>query len=334
MFCKKCGKEQKDGQKFCPRCGEPFLDENGKPYLKGLRKDMQEAKAKMASKVDDLTQRGKKLVDENGKPILRGIGKGVLDTKDDVISMTKELSQQSKQFLEEKVRPQLNNKIKEIKKYDWGKKKTKIINKVQDFFSDVNKLRGVTIFIAIIAVLWFFGFNHGFSASWIWWTIAIVLIVAAFNKVDKSEANALRTARWALVLTIVLSLVLITHNSTKSSPFGNFDIDSINVNASNDRDMVILDEMTRIRGEINSILPQVEALYNAHQQHMAQGLPYATTPAWGRWQDLNTKIDNLWNKYIMLAQKLSGNNDDVIEEARESKRTMDNAFNDMFGPHY
>ena len=32
MFCKKCGTEQKDGQKFCPKCGEPFLDENGKPY--------------------------------------------------------------------------------------------------------------------------------------------------------------------------------------------------------------------------------------------------------------------------------------------------------------
>ena len=297
MFCKKCGKEQKDGQKFCPKCGEPFLDENGKPYLRGLRK-------------------------------------GVQDTKDDVVSMTKEFSQQGKQFFEEKVRPQLNDKIKKIKNYDWGKKKTKIINKVQDFFSDVKKLRRVTILIAIIAVLWFFGFNHGFYASWIWWTITIVLIVAAFNKVDKRKADALIKARWALGIAIVLSLILITHNSAKSSFIGSFDEDGINYKASNGKDMEILDEMARIRGEINSILPQVEALYNVHQQHMAQGLPYASTPAWGRWQDLNTKIDNLWNKYIMLAQKLSGNNDDVIEEARESKRKMDNAFDEMFGPHY
>lgn len=32
MFCKKCETEQKDGRKYCPKCGEPFLDENGKPY--------------------------------------------------------------------------------------------------------------------------------------------------------------------------------------------------------------------------------------------------------------------------------------------------------------
>ena len=25
MYCKKCGTEQKQGQKFCPKCGEPFI---------------------------------------------------------------------------------------------------------------------------------------------------------------------------------------------------------------------------------------------------------------------------------------------------------------------
>ena len=32
MFCKKCGFEQKPGQKFCPNCGEPFI-EREKLYL-------------------------------------------------------------------------------------------------------------------------------------------------------------------------------------------------------------------------------------------------------------------------------------------------------------
>lgn len=60
MFCKKCGTEQKDGQKYCPKCGEPYLDENGKPYLKGIKKDMQDAKDELTSKVDELTQKSKK----------------------------------------------------------------------------------------------------------------------------------------------------------------------------------------------------------------------------------------------------------------------------------
>lgn len=58
MYCKKCGTEQKGGQKFCPKCGEPFLDENGKPYMKGLRKEVHDVKDKLASKTEELTQMG------------------------------------------------------------------------------------------------------------------------------------------------------------------------------------------------------------------------------------------------------------------------------------
>ena len=33
MYCKKCGTEQKEGQKFCPKCGEPFIEVNEKPHV-------------------------------------------------------------------------------------------------------------------------------------------------------------------------------------------------------------------------------------------------------------------------------------------------------------
>jgi len=297
MFCKKCGTEQKDGQKFCPKCGEPFLDENGKPYQKGIKKDLQDAKDKLASKAEELTQQGKKLVDE-------------------------------------KVQPQLNERIEELKKVDWEEKKEKSVKTIQRFFSNTDKLRKATILVAIIAVLWFFIFNKGFSASWTWWLFAIAFIVAAFYKVEaKNESDRLKKARWSFALAIFIGLVFVFHTPSGSSSLGDID-DDVNIEASSDQDLQTVAEMVRIRGEIKSILPTVDALYYAHQQHIAQGLQYASSPAWGKWQDCNKRIDDLWNEYIRLAQKLSGNHDAEVEEARESKRKMDKAFMDMFGAHY
>jgi len=109
--------------------------------------------------------------------------------------------------------------------------------------------------------------------------------------------------------------------------------DDVDIEASSDKDMEILTKMSQIRGEIKSILPTVDALYQAHQQHLARGFQYASSPAWGKWQDCNKRIDDLWNEYIRLAQQLD-DNDDIIEEARESKRKMDKAFMDMFGQHF
>lgn len=298
MYCKKCGTEQKDGQKFCPKCGEPFLLEDGKANMNDYKKDLQDAKDKMATKVDELTQLGK-------------------------------------EYAEKKVQPQLNDKIEAIKSVNWEEKKTKSINKIKDFFSDTNKLRKSTIIIALIAVLWFFIFNHGFSASWIWWLFSISFIIAAFYKTEsKDEHDTLKKARWSFALALFLGLVFVFHGSGSSSSFGGFDVDNINVKASNDQDMEIIAKMGRIRGEINAILPQVDALYNAHQQHLARGFQYASSPAWGKWQDCRNRINDLWNEYIKLAQKLSGNNDDVIEEAEASKEKMNRAFMDMFTPQY
>ena len=295
MFCKKCGTEQKDGQKFCPKCGEPFLDENGKPYLKGFKKDMQDAKDKLASKVDELTQQGKKLVDE-------------------------------------KVQPHLNEKIDEVKKVDWEGKKEESVKSIEGFFSNTDKLRKATIGIAIVAVLWFFIFNHGFSASWTWWLFAIAFIVAAFYKMEaKDEHDALNKARWSLGLAVILGLVLVFHSPSRSA-FGGMD-DEINYKASNTHDEEIILKMSKVYGEINSILPQVESLYNVHQQHIASGGNPNFSPAWGKWQDCRNRIMKLWDEYISLARQLD-DSEDIIEEAREKKRIQDKAFEEMFVPRY
>lgn len=295
MFCKKCGTEQKDGQKFCPKCGEPFLDENGKPYLKGFKKDMQDAKDKLASKVDELTQQGKKLVDE-------------------------------------KVQPHLNEKIDELKKVDWEGKKEESVKSIEGFFSNTDKLRKATIGIAIVAVLWFFIFNHGFSASWTWRLFAIAFIVAAFYKMEaKNERDALNKARWSLGLAVILGLVLVFHSPSRSA-FGGMD-DEINYKASNTHDEEIILKMSKVYGEINSILPQVESLYNVHQQHIASGGNPNFSPAWGKWQDCRNRIMKLWDEYISLARQLD-DSEDIIEDAREKKRMQDKAFEKMFVPHY
>ena len=295
MFCKKCGTEQHEGQKFCPKCGEPFLDENGKPYLKGIKKDIQEAKLKMASKVDELTQQGKKLVDE-------------------------------------KVQSHFNDKIDELKKVDWNEKKNKSSKTVEEFFSNANKLRKTTIGIAIIAVLWFFVFNHGFSASWTWWLFAVAFVVSTLYKMEaKDKQDALKKARWSLGLAFILGLVFVFH-SPQSSAFGGMD-NEINYKANNTHDEEILLKMSKKYGEINSILPQVETLYNIHQQHIARGGNPNFSPAWGKWQDCRNKIMKLWNEYIELARQLD-DSEDIIEDAKEKKRLHDKAFEEMFVPHY
>ena len=296
MFCKKCGTEQKDGQKYCPKCGEPFLDENGKPYLKGIRKDLQDAKDKLASKADVLTQQGKKLV-------------------------------------EEKVQPQLTDKIDELKKVDWEGKKNDSLKTMEGFFSNADKLRKATIAVAVFAVLWFFVFNHGFSASWTWWLFAVVFVVAAFYKAEsKDKVDELNKARWSLGLAVLLGFVFLFH-SPSSSSFGDIEVDEINVKASNAQDEEAILKMARIMGEIKSTLPQVEALYNVHRQFLAQGGNPNFSPAWGKWQDLYDKINKLWDEYIGLARQLE-NGDEIIQEAKEKKRIMNKSFDEMFVPNY
>ena len=63
MYCKKCGTEQKEGQKFCAKCGTPYLDENGKPYARGIQKNLQNMEKSLMDTMGELADQGVKLGD-------------------------------------------------------------------------------------------------------------------------------------------------------------------------------------------------------------------------------------------------------------------------------
>lgn len=298
MFCKKCGTEQKEGQKFCPKCGEPYLVAKDTPIQNGDEDGGEKAKDSLAGKAEELSQKGKV-------------------------------------FIEEKVQPQIKEKVEEFKKIDWEEKRKESIKIAQSFFSDKAKMRKATIWIAMISVLWFFIFRGGFSASWYWWLFAIAFVVGAFYKLEtKDEADAIKKARLTLILATFLGVVLVYQNPN-SGALGGIDSD-IDYKASDSQEEETLMRMAEIRGEIKNILPKVEALYNAHQNYMlngGRGSLQSSSPAWGKWQDCNSRINDLWDEYIRLAQRLD-DNEEIIEEARESKRKMNQAFTDMFVPRY
>ena len=297
IVCHKCGTELQKGDKFCYNCGEPVNNVNWH------------------------------------QPRYNQSGSQYESSK--VVSKAEELIQQSKKYINEKVQPQFDEKINELKKVDWEDKKKESVTFIKEFFSNTKKLKTATICIAMIAVLWFFMFNHGFSASWTWWLLALAFVVLAFYKVEtKDEADALKKARWTFGFAIILGLIFLFNSPNNSSSFDDFgDDSSIDYKAKNDDDMRVLSEMAKIYGEIKNTLPQVEQLYNAHRQHMANGLPQTTSPAWGKWQDLYHKINRLWDDYIRLAGQLD-DSENLIEEAREKKRIMNKAFDDMFVPQY
>ena len=184
MFCKKCGTEQREGQKFCPKCGEPFLDENGKPYLKGIKKDIQDAKQKMASKVDELTQQGKKLV-------------------------------------EEKVQPQFDEKIEDLKKVNWDEKKKNTSSYVNEFIQNPSKIGLITKVLVCIFVVWFFA-KRGFSVSFLWYAIVAAMIYIVFKGIPYVKIDILKKQYISTGLCIFLMIITVMCTSKNSENSGFF----------------------------------------------------------------------------------------------------------------
>lgn len=298
MYCKKCGTEQQNGHKFCPKCGTPYIE-----------------------------------------------------VEHDVVDISKD-EEIDKEEPQEEIMSLDDKKLLQEQMLESGRE----VNGVQTLSPTEEKITrriakaGMWIIIVAI-VLTFVRAGFGFS---FWWYLLIIIFagIALFfcgvnlpesdgktRSLDSNDASVVKIASYlgAAILVVLYLWGPLNANYTSGSSFSSSDYNGSSFSSSDngsDEDMEIEVKMSNIRAEIQSILPKVDALYSIHQQHMAKGYPYASSPVWGKWQDCNKRIDDLWNEYIRLAQKLSGNNDKVIEEARESKRKMDKAFVDMFGAHY
>lgn len=171
MFCRKCGTEQKEGQKFCPKCGEPYLDEHGRPYEKGIKKDINDARRKVVSEAEKLSQKGQELFSE-------------------------------------KIQPQLSEKIEELKRTDWRKKKDETVSYVLQFLNDFHRVNMATRIAAAFFLLWFI-IKVGFSASIWWYFVAAAVAYFAFFK--RAGENKEKGKVYQYLPTIVcVCLMLIT----------------------------------------------------------------------------------------------------------------------------
>lgn len=180
MFCKKCGTEQQEGQKFCPNCGEPYLDENGKPYEKGFIKDLKDAKDKIVSKAEEISQQGQRLMDE-------------------------------------KIQPQLNEKVEELKNADWKEKKENLVSYLHQFIHDTEKMDKVKKVAVCLFVLWFFA-KVGFSASIMWYVIIGALVYIAFKGIPKLDVDASR-ANYLSLLACGFIMVVTAMTVSSGSDF-------------------------------------------------------------------------------------------------------------------
>ena len=52
MFCKKCGTEQKGGQKYCPKCGTPFIDMGQEEVMNSKKESIVEIRKRTKEPVE------------------------------------------------------------------------------------------------------------------------------------------------------------------------------------------------------------------------------------------------------------------------------------------
>lgn len=164
MYCRKCGTEQHLGQKFCPKCGESFLDENGNPYLKGVKKDIQDVKYKVTSNVEEFSKQGKKFIDET-------------------------------------IHPLVNDKIEILKSYHWKENKEWIMSYINDFLNNSSKVRLFTKVVVCIFLLWLV-LKNGLSLWSI--VIGFALIFGAFKGLPNIKKGDLKSQYLSLMACIAV----------------------------------------------------------------------------------------------------------------------------------
>ena len=238
MKCNHCDKTIPEGSSFCPYCGSrigvpdslkcPICNLDvpiGTSFCPNCGSPIGVSKSPVCGKCGTVLQKGDKFCPNCGSPI--GITQstdfnqswneqsGKQGANHGFASKAEELYQQSKKYINEKVQPQFDERINEFKSVDWSEKKSESVSFLKGFFSNTDKLRKVTLWIAVISVLWFFIFNDGFSASWMWWALALMVIGAAFYK-----AKSLNEARKLFAATLFFALCFFVYSPSDKSFLG------------------------------------------------------------------------------------------------------------------
>ena len=68
MYCKKCGTEQKLGQKFCPKCGTPFIVVEGED-----EKPLTQNESQFENKVESKNNTKSSIATVSYRPSIKGI---------------------------------------------------------------------------------------------------------------------------------------------------------------------------------------------------------------------------------------------------------------------
>ena len=207
QYCKKCGTKQENGMKFCPVCGEPYLDENGKPYLKGRQKDIADAKEKVKSTISDLSDKGKNIAGNIGEKISTATSEGQKQVK-------------------EKVLPQISQVVTQAKETDWEEQAKNGKEKANAFLNDSAKTTKWAKITAVAATVLFFVIN-GFNSIWLWYVILIIMLLIAFlPQKGQSEAEVAAKHKKIFIATACLAGCLIFLRHIGAGDLSSSDSDS------------------------------------------------------------------------------------------------------------
>ena len=206
QYCKKCGTKQENGMKFCPVCGEPYLDENGKPYLKGRQKDIADAKEKVKSTISDLSDKGKNIADNIGEKISTATSEGQKQVK-------------------EKVLPQISQVVTQAKETDWEEQAKNGKEKANAFLNDSAKTTKWAKITAVAATVLFFVIN-GFNSIWLWYVILIIMLLIAFlPQKGQNEAEVAAKHKKIFIATACLAGCLIFLGQIRAGDSNSSDTD-------------------------------------------------------------------------------------------------------------
>jgi len=256
QFCKKCGTKQEESMKFCSVCGKPYLDENGKPYPRGMKKDILDAKEKLSHKVNDISQKAKESVNQLNDKLT-------------------DMAQEGKKQFEEKVQPQLNSTMENIKNMDWEGKTEESKKMANSFLNDHEKTGRWAKIITIAIAAFFFIFKAGFGASWFWLILLVALLFLAFKKVDTNGTSKVNSKN-VFIATAVLGLFVLVAGPNSEESYVSKSYDSSysdsdeGNNSSSSGNSGYQAEVDAIKAQIESKSAELERYTGAYMKALSE----------------------------------------------------------------